>query len=219
MIANTPRLQTEVTIVLDDESSIAQSLTAKIDQKRRISECVYRFNVVDYNEDDDNKNFKNIEQREATGVQGDFGYQTDSIEQINSKWTQSGAAAGQVATRLVSRFKLPPIQVEFFLDYKDKGLSVGDHFFLNSKSVQDEFGNNKLVEMEMESMRYLPEVARYQCKASLFRFDVDELIALYGLSTAPENWTDADSSERLQNAYYADINGELPDGSEGYRYG
>lgn len=209
------RTQNQAIETLTDASHLMGPIEVKEQTKERISQVWIYYGIQDYAGSDEAANFSNLEIRANYDAESAIEYGTENIDVIYSHWLTGVAQTGQVATRRLSRYENPPKLIEFSLDSKDSALKTGDHFYLQTASIQSVSGNPVEVEMQMLAMRYFPKTLSFRCKAQTFNYLINQI---YGYITidAMVDYTSATDEQKLSNSFICDDNGEMSTGDEGY---
>ena len=215
LLANVPRTQRTDIETLTDQDSFVESMSVKELTKERVSQVHIYFNKTNIMEDDDEENFANLEVRADLNSEGETEFDSQSIFVIRSNWLNSNSQAGQVASRILGIYSTPPKEVSFKLSRKDRSLRVGDHFFINTASIQSKTGAPIDIEMSMMSMRYMPASMNLECKAQTFTYLIGQIFAFVADNSTPE-FSLATEIQKQNNAFIAENSGDMSDGTEAY---
>jgi len=159
---------------LTDGDMIDGSVTIKRLEKDRISQVLYYSSVRNWTESREPKNYRSLQVRIDSTGESDAAYQSPSVKKIFARWMQSVPNTGEVASRYLSRFKNPPEQITTEIDLKDiETILTGDHVYLTTDRLQDEFGAADGVEMQILSMQHDTSKETLKIEAMRFRYDAD----------------------------------------------
>ena len=209
------RTQNQSVETLTDAAHLMSPVEVKDQNDERISQVWIYYGIQDYIGSDEAANFASLEIRADLDAESASEYGTQNIDVIYSHWLTGVAQTGQVATRRLSRYQNPPKLISFGLDTKDSALKTGDHFYLQTASIQSASGAPVEVEMQMLAMRYFSKSLSFQCKAQTFSYLINQI---YGYITidAMVDYTSATDPQKLANGFICDDDGEMSTGDNGY---
>ena len=134
---------------------------------------------------------------------------------VFSRWIREDALAIILASKLLARYRDTPRYLTITLDAKDRAVKVGDIVDVTTRTITDTEGNTVPVLWQVISENEIRpgETVVYDCQTYSFigRF------AAYMADGSP-TYADADDDERLVGGWYANNDGEMSDGSDGYQY-
>lgn len=134
---------------------------------------------------------------------------------IFSRWINEDALAIQLAARLLSRYKATPRYLTISLDAKDRAVKVGDVLRITTRTITDSEGNVRPVLWQVISENEIKpgETIVYDCQTYSFigRF------AVY-MADGTTTYDLATEAQRNAGGWYANDDGEMSDGSQGYQY-
>lgn len=156
--------------VINDRKLIDKSVSITSGDRKRISQVHYYCNVSDWSESLDEKNYKNLVIRTDLESETEDAYKTPAIKKIFARWMQTDTIAGEVGSRIISRFKTPVVTLKGELDVKDDSIKAGDHFELESELIAGFSGAARPTEMQMLSTKPIIGKERIQFEALQFLF-------------------------------------------------
>jgi hypothetical protein len=134
---------------------------------------------------------------------------------IFSRWINEDALAIQLAARLLARYKATPRYLTITLDAKDRAVKVGDVLRISTRTITDTEGNVRPVLWQVISENEVRpgETIVYDCQTYSFigRF------AVY-MADGTTTYDLATEAAREAGGWYADDEGEMSDGTQGYQY-
>lgn len=137
------------------------------------------------------------------------------VYEVFSPWLQSSAAVDMLTFRLLSRYRHPPRYISFALDAKDRSLRTGDVFDLQYRGFSDFTGETEAVRYQVISAHESPPGERVLIEAQKFDFDIGTKYGFWTVDTAPL-YSAASDAEKAVGCWWTQIDGTMPDGSDGY---
>jgi len=186
------------------------------DKKLFTSIAIYTGHRSPLDSIDDSKSYDKV----YINIDGDsaLNYDVSSRYDIKSRWltVNDDAIAREIANRMLIEFKEVRKAIKFSLDAKDSELKTGDIVKIDTKLVQDEYGNNKILDYRvLEIDRAIGDIVRLDCIAK----EVVLPVAKNGL-VSPNSMTDYTSATQEQKDKYCFISnsdGEMSNGDDGYK--
>jgi len=136
---------------------------------------------------------------------------------VFSPWLTTQANVDMLTFRLLARYRNPPRYAHFTLDAKDRSLGVGDVFDLQYKGFADFTGQTETVRYQVISAHESPPGEAIKIEAQKFDFNIGVKFGYWMIDTAPL-YSAASDEEKATGAWFAEIDGTMPDGSDGYVY-
>lgn len=190
-------------VTLYDKDIIKDSLVIRDDTKSRISSVWFHHTLIDPKEGEKKtSNFAVTEVISDAASYSANAYNKEQIKEIYSRWIRNSLPASITSARLITRFKNPPKAIEFRIDPAVTVLSVGDHFYLESTDLQDEFGSALKREFQVTSIDYDHKSPYFKVKALQFRFSL--LRFGYVAPNAQANYTSATEAEQAKHGFVCD---------------
>ena len=140
------------------------------------------------------------------------------VYEIFSPWLQTQAHVDQLTYRLLARYRNPPKYVVFGLDPKDRSLGVGDVFDLEYKGFCNFEGATEQVRYQVISAHEPSPGAAIKLEAQKFDFDPGIKYGYWMADAAPD-YASATDDQKFFGMWWADADGKLSDGSDGYVWG
>tara|TARA_R110001632_G_scaffold65880_1_gene155836 strand:- start:8023 stop:9822 length:1800 start_codon:yes stop_codon:yes gene_type:complete len=113
-------------------------------------------------------NYTNVVARVDVNSEGANEYNQKGIKKVFCQWVQGSALAGQQATRLLNRYKVPPIMVKADIDISQTQYATGDLFDICTELYQSVTGEAQTREMQMLSTQV--DAARQVIKIEALQF-------------------------------------------------
>lgn len=136
-------------------------------------------------------------------------YGEKSVKKIYANWLPSSALANTTASKIITRYLDPPIQVTFRLDAKDRQYWIGDAIRLSHHLDVNQYGERRVREFLIVSAEEVVpgEVIEYTAESitaygQFFYIQASGAADYPGVATAP-----------FGAAYIGDTNGVLSDGN------
>lgn len=201
----------------ESDHLLLNSLSFRLDPPQRISQLWVYFQQKNPTEKlDEPGNFSRARIRIDADAEGENEYDEQRIKKIYSRWLSTDAQVNDVGTRLLARYRDNPVVGSMMLDAKDRALWTGDLVRLQTRLFVDFTGEQKLRQFQVigaeevtpgEQVKY--DLQNYETQATRS--------GRYTEDSAPD-YDDADETELATLAWYAQDDGFMPDGEEGYAY-
>jgi hypothetical protein len=204
-----------VPLITEDMNLVQNGTSIKVHPEYRASEVWVSF--LQRNAAEDAKKRENYRRTNAR-LDAENLYGERRVYEIFSPWLQTQAHVDMLTYRLLARYRHPPRFVNFSLDPKDRALGVGDVFDLEYRGFCDFTGGIERVRYQVISAdEPVPGVA-IKVEAIKFDFDPDIKYGYWMTDTAPD-YASATDTEKFFGMWWADADGLLSDGSNGYVWG
>ena len=182
---------------LSDRDMVKDSIKVKRLENDRISQVLFYSDVRSWTEAREPKNYRALQVRIDSTGESDDAYQSPSVKKIFARWLQSTSVTGEVASRYLSRFKKPPEQVTTEIDLKDiDTIITGDHVNLSSELLQNQYGANYLLEMQVLSIQHDTQRQIVKIEALRFRYDAQKYCSV-GADSLNDYTAESDSNKLL----------------------
>jgi hypothetical protein len=214
MKAETPVLDgTKITSVTD-EIIIENSMQVEVSEKERISRVYYYFNIRNHTKGRTApKNYRQLFIAIDSDGELPIEYGKESSKTIYGYGIQDISTATSVSQRLLARFKETPKTVRFRLDASNINIKTGDHFYLSTADIVDNFGNINTIEMQCLSVKFDTKKLEFEVVAKQFRFALGVAAGIAPNDVAPFSAGGGDGTnaspytgDRQSNAYLSDGN-------------
>ena len=206
----------ETPIALNDRDHILPGSVLKEDPNARFTRA-----LVYFDQRDPTRGLTDVANYARGQLRGDLDVELPETggevrtQIIFSRWIRTEALAIQLASKLLSRYKSTPRYLTISLDAKDRAIRVGDVVEVSTRTITDSEGNVQPVLWQVISENEIKpgETIIYDCQTYSFvgRF------AVYMEDGSP-TYANASATQRASGAWYANDDGEMSDGSEGYQY-
>jgi hypothetical protein len=209
----TIRPPSEAVYTLTDDANIIDSVAVTAKSEERLTQVVVYYAKIDQLGKDEEDNFRRKYRAIDTDVEG-AGI-SPIIKTVFAEWITSRSMAAQLAVRLLLRYKKTPRFLKIQIDAKDREISVGD--------LADVF-TRYLVTTEgaIDTKRFQVISAQEIAAGHLYVLDLQtyEYIGRFGQYMADGSpvYASASDAQKETGGFYANSDGEMPDGSEGYLY-
>lgn len=203
-----------VTALNETQHILQGTFKVKDLEKERISRVVIYYNAINAVGEVKRENFRTISVQVDATSEGPNAYGTPLNREILSRWLASEPLAGEVSTRLLSRYKETPRQITFQLDAKDAALKVGQIADISSRLIQADDGLPRNIRYIVTEVRPVQIGSVYEYVALQISPTGGGRTAVIAPDDAPD-WADATETERLTYWYISDDNGRMPDLSPG----
>jgi len=201
-----------VPLITQDNNLIQGETKIKVKPELRASEVWVSYLPRDYSEDmDDIGNFR----RTIAQLDNDNPYGERRVYNIYSTWLTSSVRVSELAFRTLQRYSVPPKYLSFSMDIKDRGIELADPFDVEFKGFVDDTGQIERKRYQVISMHESPPGERIVYEAQAFEFGIGFKNGYWMASDAPD-YSDATESEKEDGFFWAESNGDMPDGEAGY---
>lgn len=204
-----------VPLITEDLNLMQNGTSIKVHPEYRASEIWASFLQRNAAED---ANKRDNYRRTNARIDSQNLYGERRVYEIYSPWLQTQANVDQLTFRLLARYRNPPQYISFGLDPKDRSLGVGEVFDLEYKGFCDFEGATQLVRYQVISAHEPSPGAAIKIEAQKFDFDMEAKYGSWMVDAAP-TYALATDAEKFFGMWWADADGLLPDGSDGYVWG
>ncbi len=212
----TIRPEVAVTSIITDNGNIiadTQSINRKTDE--RFSRVFVYYNPLIITEAEDVEDFGNVVGR--ISVDSELNYRQDRTKQVFSRWLRTGAQAGTLAFRMLSRFKDTPQYLKLRVDIKDNVISPGDVVSIETRINQDVTGATQRKKWQVYSRKIIEKGSKVEFEFIEFEFE-----GRYCFWTDADAPTYAQATDEQRNSntlgWWSYEGGQMSDGTEGYRW-
>jgi len=195
----------------DRDHIVAGSLTLKELPDDRISEFWLHYDPRTPIRIDSTEDFRKV----AISLSQDTLYQNRQTAETFSRWISSALIAADAADRVLAVSSGVQVSARFSLTPKDANIAIGDFIAIDHPSFQNASGARERLGWLVVSRHEDPPGERVIVEAQTVGYDPSPRPAFIATTAAAENYADATTQERTDNAYMAD-NGGLIDGDAGY---
>lgn len=213
-----PPLFDDVPEINDDKNIVADSVKIKDDPSSRASQVWVFWGQRDPTERLDNDaNYQRIRVRSDLEAEMPTQYDDQRIRKIYSRWLHSEGQVINVSTRLLNRYRDTPKIITLDLDAKDRALWTGDLVDVTTRGLTDFTGLPARTRCQIMSAEEIDPGHRVRYEIEIYEFVIGALFGQWMESDAP-TFEDATPEERLTGMWWSEIDGKMPDGSDGYTW-
>lgn len=205
-------------LLTDNSNLIENSITFSTNAKNRISQVWLYYHQKNLAESLDNEsNYQRVEVNADLQSESDDFYGESVIRKVFARWIVGENQAYNTVTRLLNSNKDNPKYIKFRLDAKDRSIWTADVVDVENRNIVD-FNGNQTIE------RYIVLSAQEVVSGEVIEY-MAQLFSIRGIrfgfymaNDAPQ-YVDATPEQIAgQSAWYANNDGFMPDGSEGWEY-
>lgn len=205
-------------LLTDNSNIIADSVNYSTDPKNRVSQVWVYYNQHNRALKVDNEaNYKQVEVYADLEAESDDAYGESRIRKVFARWIVGNNQAYSLAVRLLNASKDNPKYLKFKVDAKDRSIWTADVIDIQNRSMVDFNGNSVIERFQVLSAQEVVsgEVIEYMTQY----FSVRGIrFGFYMANDAPQ-YADATPEQIAgRSAWYANNDGFMPDGSEGWEY-
>lgn len=205
-------------LLTDNSNLIENSITFSTNAKNRISQVWLYYHQKNVAEDlDKEANYQRVEVNADLQAESDDFYGESVIRKVFARWIVGENQAYNTATRLLNSNKDNPKYLKFRLDAKDRSIWTADVVDIENRNMVD-FNGNQIIERYIvlsaqevvsgEVIEYMAQL--FSVRGIRFGFYMADDAPLY-IDATPEEIAGL-------SAWYANDDGFMPDGSEGWEY-
>ena len=205
-------------LLTDNSNIIADSVNYSTDPKNRVSQVWVYYNQHNRAlKVDDEANYKQVSVYADLEIESADAYGESRIRKVFARWIVGDNQAYSLAVRLLNASKDNPRYLKFRVDAKDRAIWTADVIDIQNRGLVDFNGNPIIERYQVLSAQEVVsgEVIEYMTQY----FSVRGIsFGFYMADDAPQ-YADA-TPEQIegQSAWYANDDGLMPDGSEGWEY-
>ena len=211
------RPPTETPVFINDRNHIkAGSAQLTVDPEQRISRVVVYYGKRNPTErEDEISNYRRIEVR--VDADAERQYDQSRTRTLFSRWLQSQILAQDFTFRILSRYRDSPRFLTLRLDAKDRSLWTADPVDVETRLIQDETGDTPTVRWQVISADEIDSGTTVQYNLQTLEFF--GRFAFWMADNAPD-FLDLPPDQRDEPGvgFWADTDGLMPDGSDGYSW-
>lgn len=205
----------------DFEHILGDTMVETVDDKARVSQFRIYYNQRNLTEDKDKiVNYRNAQFTVDELSEGEDQFGEAKIRNIFSRWIRNQVQALILGYRYIGRYNRSVSSVSFDLDYKDNDISVGDTVDVSTRRIVDFNGDVSERRYEVVSKKQNEQGHIVSIKAQIFSYGgfTGVRYIYFSPDDYPENYTDATEQQKQRGFWFADDNGKMPDGTDGFRY-
>ena len=197
----------------DGDNIAGFSKVTKIDD--RMTRVTAYFGVRDWLEGlDDPINFRNRRIRVDLEVESEVaagGKIVDNI--IYSRWIRTFANALLVSASLLLRYRLPPQYVTLEMDAKDRSVQIGDVIDLTTRYLLNTEGDYPETRWQVIGIEEPQPGSKLKVELQSFQF-----VGRFAFIMENDSpiYADATEEQRFEACFFADEEGRMPNGDDGY---
>jgi len=212
-----PPIYDTVPVLSEEKHIIADSVTIKDDQGRRVSQVWISWGQRDPTQSaTDANNYSRARVSANLDSELPIRYGEAKIRQIFSRWLQTEAQVANVGVRLLNRFTLPPKVVNLEVDAKDRDLWTGRVVDMTLGGVVD--GSGAQVQTRYQIVSAEETDAGSRIELQLEQYEYQTIAGRYGrwmIDLAPD-YAAASPVEQETGFFWAEAGGKMPNGDNGY---
>lgn len=206
----------EPRVLTDQENFILDTVTAKNQDDERFSQIWIYTGRQDITTDPDKAtNYTVATIRSDIESEGANQYNQSRIKRIFGKWIVSEAQAAQIASRLLTRYKVAPIEIKATFDIKDIDQKNNIHFLMESKRIQGLSGENLQTEVVITSTDYDPKTQQIKITGLSFNWVRGLTYAVVNRDDAPD-YAAATVADRVRGYICDSITLKMSNGDDPY---
>lgn len=201
----------------DSNGIIADSVSVKPQPKDRITQAWVFWDIKDPTQDvQKDASYSKLRISADLDLETADAYGESKIRKVYARWINSEAQAINLASRLLSRYKQTPRMMVLALDAKDRALWTGDVAEVEHRGVVDDTG--AIIPQNWQVISADEADSGHLIRYTLQDFEyLDERVAFWMENAAPV-FTLATDDQKAFGMWWSDTNGEMSDGSDGYRW-
>jgi len=193
------------------------SQSYKEDPKQRVSRVYVYYQPKNWADNlDDKDNFRKARLNIDSAAESDAEYGEKQSKEIFCRFIRTDAQVINLAARFIAKYRDTPKYLTLKVDADNRDTWTADIVDVTSDMFVNFIGENETRRFQVISAEEVQagEIIQYDLQSSIF---IGGKFAFYMASDAP-TYTNATEVERREGAWYSDVDGLLPDGSDGYTY-
>ena len=214
-----PPIYDSIPVITEEKNIIADSVTIKDDQSRRVSQVWISYGMRDPTDKaDDANNYDRARVSANLDSELPIRYGESKIKAIYSRWLQTDAQVANVGTRLLNRFSKPPKVVKIELDAKDRNFWTGGIVDMSVGGVVDYTGLQVLTRYQITSAEETDAGSKIELTLDQYEYQAGKRYGRWMIDLAPV-YTAATTLEKELGFFWSDAAGKMSDGSNAYVWG
>lgn len=207
-----------VPVLTEQNDLLADSVSIKVEPDQRASEVWVNFLPRDATEvGDERKNYRRTRVRVDATAASEFEYRERVVYEVFSPWLVNDTQTSLLALRLLSTYRDPPKYLSFALDIKDRDIAPSDSFDIEFRGFVDESGLPARVRYDVISSHESPPGERVKIEAVQSLYGVNKKYGRWAPDSVP-NYSAATDDQRGRYIFWADDDGEMTNGDDGYQW-
>lgn len=199
-----------------DNSILRKSTTITEKPDQRISRLyLYYLQRNKAEKIDEAVNFRRLRAEIDNDAESPAQYGEKRIERFYSRWLQNDAQVLNVAVRYLTRYRDNPRYFSCELDAVNRDLWVGDVVRITHYDLVDVFGEPIPTLFQIISAEEVESGTRIRYELQDYEYTTK---FAYWMEEGAPAYVDATDEERQTGFWWADDDGKLPDGSDGYNW-
>lgn len=163
----------------------------------------------------DSDNFKTLELRVDSDAESPYASDTPVTRNIYSRWLNTRQQALSVTKRMIDNYGGIPERFSCVVDAKDRATAMGAVFDIQTREFKDTEGNLERRRWQVVKVETIKAGSKYQ--VTFQRFPYSGRYGIYMADDAPV-YTGATDTQKEFGGFYADSDGKMSNGDEGYKY-
>lgn len=210
--------ETDVPLITGDANILADSAELTQDPGSRVSQVwVYWAQRDPTQKLDKDSNYRHVRIRTDEEAEAANEYGEVRIKKVFSRWLNTNGQVVNTSTRLLSRYRDNPKYLEIELDAKDREHWTGAVLDVEHRSVVDDTGLAQRQRWQVVSAEEKEPGHSLTLKLFSYEFTISYKAAYWMAEDAPD-YDVASDPEKQYGLWWADEDGKLPDGSDGYTW-
>ena len=202
----------------DDNNIIQNTVSISTDPKNRVSQVWVYWGQRNKAEDlDKEANYQRLRIRADLEAEAPEQYGESRIRKIFARWIQNDAQAINLSARLLGASYQNPKILKLRLDAKDREIWTADVVDVLHRNIVNFNGEQELERYQILSVEEVVpgEIVQYEMQRFTLR---GTRFGFYTANDAPQFGDATPEQLSAPNAWYADSDGLMPDGSQGWEY-
>jgi hypothetical protein len=136
--------------------------------------------------------------------------------EIDARWINTAVHAQFLIARILSRYRQVPRFLTFRVSAKDREIQIGEALDVDTSEIVDTEGRRKFERWQVISWTEITTGEVYLLDTQTF-----DLIGRFGawMDASEPDFDVATDDEKAAGGWWADVDGLMPDGSDGYQWG
>lgn len=214
-----PPIYENIPLITEAKNIIADSVTIKDDQARRVSQVWITWDMRDpTDKPTDSNNFSRARITANLDSELPIQYGEARIRQIFSRWLHTEAQVANVGTRLLNRYTRPPKVVKVDLDAKDRNFWTGGIVDMAIGGVVDYTGLPAITRYQIISAEETDAGSRIELTLDQYEYQAGNRYGRWMAAAAPD-YNSATPLQKETGFFWSDADGKMANGDDCYVWG